>query len=280
MRAHGPPTTKIWKPSRFADMANQVCRRCGKEYEGSHGSPLCPECVNAQGNKSNPKVRSCKTCGAEFPGGSRAYYCPSCRTARKNQQALDAQRRRRAGQSCKVPRTRNKKICVICGASFEAPPSDKTVTCSPACRSARAKDSLKKRREEDPTIWGHSSKAYAARSSNPEWREAVKGYAQNASDAAMLLPEGQRGPQNRTAKNWILIDPDGAHIEVTNLLDWAREYYDFFEPDADDIDAAARRIASGFRAIAGSIRGVPSRKRPVSSYKGWGLYALPTSKED
>ncbi len=224
--------------------------------------------------------KTCAICGTSFVGGFRAIYCPECRAVVKRQQAVAAQRRRRAGLSSALPRERNKKVCIVCGAAFECPPSSKTVTCSSDCRSVRARSSLAARRAADPLALTGTPEAAKKRYLNQETLEAARRAAQKASEAAMLLPEGQRGPQHRTAKNWILIDPDGFRIEVANLLDWAREYYDFFEPDADDIDAAACRIASGFRAIACSMRGVPSRKRPVRSYKGWSLYALPTDKED
>ena len=139
---------------------------------------------------------------------------------------------------------------------------------------------MESRWASDPGRLRADEAAIRKRTENPIWREKARINAKLASDASMLIPESQRGPQNRTAKNWILIDPDGNHIEVVNLLDWAREYYDFFEPDSDDIDLSARRISQGFQAIASYMRGVPSRKRPVTSYKGWGLYALPTEKED
>ena len=98
---------------------------------------------------------------------------------------------------------------------------------------------------------------------------------QDGVKAALSIPEGQRGPQNRESKVWELISSDGEYITVTNLLDWARENYTRFVPPCDDVDAAALRVSSGFKAIASSMRGVPSRGRPVSSYKGWGLAKLP-----
>lgn len=224
-------------------------------------------------------IKECPLCGASFTGGHHATFCPDCRKVRKRKQAAQAQARRRAGTSGKRLE-RNRKTCVVCGTEFECPPSAKTVTCSPVCRSLRAKSSMKHRWATEPGRLRADESSIRKRTENPVWREKAKASAKRASDASLLLPESQRGPQNRTAKNWILIDPDGNHIEVTNLLDWAREYYDFFEPDSDDIDLSARRIANGFRAIAGYMRGVPSCKRPVTSYKGWGLYALPTKKED
>lgn len=105
-------------------------------------------------------------------------------------------------------------------------------------------------------------------------------FNQKGMEAAMKLPECQRGPQNRTAKIWVLIDPIGNRIPIVNLLDWCRENYTLFEPPCENIDKAARRVASGFRAIASSMRGVKSRKHPVSTYKGWSLEKIPIKKED
>lgn len=164
------------------------------------------------------------------------------------------------------------KKCVICGALFKASPSDKKVTCSPGCRSKRA--------------------ALAARNSERKWSEEKKkkraedqAIIEHMADmqslgvqAAMGMPESQRGPQNRASMVWELITPEGRHIVVKNLLDWSRENCTLFEPPCDGVDAAAKRIANGFMAIASSMRGVRSRNRPVSSYKGWGLYRLPTKE--
>lgn len=215
-----------------------------------------------------------------FVGGHRAEYCPGCRAERKKLQSREAQRRKRSGAADKRP-TRNLKVCVVCGCRFESPPSDKVTTCSSACRSERARRSLNNRRKADP--FGKlrmSPELNAKLLHNPEYRKALAANALKASEAAALIPAGQRGPQNRTAKHWELLDPDGNLIRVTNLKDWAREYYDFFEPDAEDIEAAATRIASGFRAIACSIRGTRSPKgRSVSTYKGWSLHALPKEKK-
>lgn len=97
--------------------------------------------------------------------------------------------------------------------------------------------------------------------------------------AALSLPQGQRGEQNRESKTWTLIAPDGTHHTVVNLLHWARSHYKLFEPDSLDAEATAQRIRSGFGAIASSMRGVKSRRHPISSYKGWGLYEIPEKAE-
>lgn len=174
---------------------------------------------------------------------------------------------------------KNQKKCVICGAMFFAPPSDKTVTCSPACRSARASRAAKNARKEHPDSYKWSPERRKEHSSDPKVREKMRAMQKKGTAAAMALPEGQRGPQNRTSKYWILITPDGQLIEVKNLTNWARENYTLFEPECEDPEKAANRIRGGFTAIADYMRGAKSRKRPVTTYKGWGLYALPT-KED
>ena len=161
------------------------------------------------------------------------------------------------------------KRCVICGTVFLAPPSSKKVTCSTECRSKRA--SLAARR--CGRKWNEESKK--KRAADPSVIEQITSIQRLGSDAAIAIPEGQRGPQNRGSKVWELIDPDCNHIAITNLLDWARNNYTLFEPPVDDVDAAASRVARGFMAIASSMRGVKSRARSVYHYKGWGLARLP-----
>ena len=160
--------------------------------------------------------------------------------------------------------------CVICGAVFQAPPSSKKVTCSPACRSRRAALAAK---ASSGRTWSTEKKA--RRANDPDVIAKLASIQQIGSQAALAIPEGQRGPQNRESKVWELIDPDGNHITVTNLLDWARNNYTLFEPPCDDVDAAAKRVSNGIMTIATSMRGARSRQRPVSSYKGWGLARLP-----
>lgn len=166
------------------------------------------------------------------------------------------------------------KHCIICGAAFASPPSDKKVTCSPTCRSIRAAQSARTSKR----TW--SQEAKSRRSENPAVIEHMERLQPIGVSAALSLPEGQRGEQNRESKTWELIDPTGNHIVVKNLLDWGRKNYTLFEPVEADPEQAAMRISSGFKAIASSMRGVKSRTRQVSTYKGWGLAALPKDKED
>ena len=166
------------------------------------------------------------------------------------------------------------RYCVICGKPFKAPPSDKKVTCSPACRSIRAANAARtskrswspearQRRRDDPAVKAHMGEIQSA-----------------GAEAALSLPEGQRGPQNRGSKTWLLIDPTGRTVRVRNLRDWARENYTLFESSDSDPEKAAHRISTGFNAIASTMRRAPNRvKSPVSSYKGWGLLELPSDDD-
>lgn len=165
------------------------------------------------------------------------------------------------------------KHCIICGAAFKSPPSDKKVTCSPACRSIRAAQSARTVKR----TWNQEAKS--RRATDSTMIEHMEHLQPIGVAAALALPEGQRGEQNRESKTWELIDPEGNHIIVKNLLDWSRKNYTLFEPVDTDPEKAAMRISSGFKAIASSMRGVKSRQRPASTYKGWSLATLPI-KED
>lgn len=166
------------------------------------------------------------------------------------------------------------KKCVICGSVFQAPPSSKKVTCSPACRSRRAALAAK---SSTGRTWSPGKRE--KRANDPDVIAKMASIQRVGTQAALEIPESQRGPQNRTSKIWVLIDPLGNRIPVVNLLYWCRENYTLFEPPCENVDKAACRIASGFRAIASSMRGVKSRQRPVSTYKGWGLAKIPIEKE-
>lgn len=166
------------------------------------------------------------------------------------------------------------KKCAICGKPFKVCPSESgRQCCSKKCGAAlRTKNG-----KRGGTHWSNDAKK--AFRENPT---AIKARAKSSPKgiaAAMAIPEGQRGPQNREALVWVLIDPSGNYHEAVNLLDWARKNKNLFFGDGYPDDVAANRIANGFRAIASSMRGVSSRKRPVQSYKGWSLAGLPCPKK-
>lgn len=89
--------------------------------------------------------------------------------------------------------------CVICGAEFDTPPSSNKRTCSPACSAAWRSQQHKGRHNK----WSASAKRNAAAAAGKT------GNLAHGTKAALALPEGQRGPQNRNAKIWHLRTPDG-----------------------------------------------------------------------
>lgn len=168
------------------------------------------------------------------------------------------------------------KKCIICGAEFSAPPSDKKVTCSPQCRSERARRAA----TGHPRLWGDQAKAKLKEKWSDNKQELLA-LQKKASQAAMQIPEGQRGVQNRAAKIWTLKSPTGEIVHVTNLTHWARENAQMFEPGTVDVDATASRVHSGFSAIVSSINGTKSRKsKQAGTYKGWQLVCLPQGKKE
>lgn len=166
------------------------------------------------------------------------------------------------------------KTCVICGKPFKIYPSEsERQCCSKKCGAALRTQNGKR----GGTHW--SAEAKEAFRHNQAAAKARAESSPKGLEAAAAIPEGQKGPQNREALVWILIDQSGNQHCVVNLLDWARKNKDlFFSADIPE-DVAANRIANGFRAIASSMRGVSSRKRPVQRYKGWSLAGLPCPKK-
>lgn len=163
------------------------------------------------------------------------------------------------------------KTCVICGKPFDSYRSDNRVTCSDACRRLRAAKSS----HDKPRKWGEDAKR--RRAEDPDIKARMDELQPRALQAALAKPEGQRGPQNRGSKIWVLVDPSGNQVPCTNLLDWARNNYRLFEPRTpeEERDDAANRIARGFQKIAACMRGNPSCKGSVYHYKDWGLLSLP-----
>lgn len=159
-----------------------------------------------------------------------------------------------------------RRRCVICGAEFDTPPSNNKITCSPACSRIRKSQSHKGK----SNTWSEEAKESARAAAGKT------GNLKNGTVAALKLPGGQRGPQNREALIWHLVDPDGNPVTVVNLLDWARHHaQDYFGMEPTDQNAAA--ISSGFRQIKRSMEGKLRRKNgtpySVYTYKGWGLRA-------
>jgi len=177
---------------------------------------------------------------------------------------------------------KNLKNCVICGRAFPCPPSDKTVTCSPACRSERARRAVAAR---GGAAMLHTDESLARLERAREKRkqehpEQLRAIAKLASDAALQNPANQRGVQHRLARRWLLVTPSGQLIKVESLSNWARENYRLFEPESTDPEASARRIRAGFQAIARTLEGKIPPNRGAYHYKDWGLLAPSRDKEE
>lgn len=179
--------------------------------------------------------------------------------------------------TCGCVRRRKYHNCVICGKPFIWHPSDTKQCCSAKCAAQlRKKHGLctPKGTPMPPALIEAQKKSQLVKA-------ARERFAKEATKAAHALPEGQPGPQNRTAKKWILIDPLGNYYIAVSLKDWARRNCRrFFDEDVPE-NIAAGRVRGGFTAIASSLRGVSSRRsRPVYTYKGWRLEELPVEKTE
>ena len=168
---------------------------------------------------------------------------------------------------------RNKKICPICGNEFFAPPSG-NVTCSKRCAS----EYISRRRTGQTLQWSDSARQRFSQS--PAHLNQARAQASKASEAAMALPDGQRGPQHRDSKVWIVKSPDNVVFKIVGISQWARANYRLFEPDSADPEATAHRIRSGFSQMSSSLSGALAQKgRCVSQYKGWQLISVCTKTE-
>lgn len=156
-----------------------------------------------------------------------------------------------------------KRICIICGTPFDVYPSDTKKTCSADCMHIY----LSKIRTGKKHPWGEEAKQRLRDKPTP--KQLSLGLA-----ASMQRLDSQRGPLHRECKVWHLRAPNGEDFVAVGILPWARENaWRFGETDEE----GARRIASGFRGLATSLRG--KRKRPVGSYKGWELIGMPERKK-
>lgn len=173
-----------------------------------------------------------------------------------------------------MKRSKNEKVCPVCGRKFFCPPSDKTTTCSAECRAERARRAINNRFANgwnpDTSHIGEYAKTH---------KEEVLQHQKLAVEAAKKSPISGRFENNRNSKIWILVDPRGNEYKVRNLLLWARENAELFEKQKNN-DKDARRISSGFKAIKRTMegkRGSPGcNQRGSMHYFGWTLKELPS----
>lgn len=166
-----------------------------------------------------------------------------------------------------------KKFCAICRKAFYVSPSEvEQQCCSKKCGAAlRLKNG-----HLNNAAWSNAAKA--RRAADPKIQMQMHALQPVGVAAALKQPEGQRGPQNREALVWVLIDPAGGYHKAVNLNDWARKNCRLFFQDDTPEDVAAKRISAGFKAIASTMRGNRGKSRPAMAYKGWRLAGLPSPK--
>ncbi len=143
------------------------------------------------------------------------------------------------------------KKCVICGKEFKSHPSDKVVTCSPSCRSERAR--------------------LVKIGKGPEWKSeskirlAAKGQTSNlkyGTLAARLSPIAGSFETNQEALIWTIKSPNGVTYTVRNLTLFIKNNPNLF-------DGTVSQATHGIYQIKRGMLG--KTKHPVSQWKGWEL---------
>lgn len=141
--------------------------------------------------------------------------------------------------------------CVICDAAFVASPSDKKVTCSPRCRSERARRVNTGRARR----WSAEKKAKLA--SRGQSANLKKGTV-----AAKMSPLSGPFETNQNALVWVIRSPEGETYTFRNLNLWLREH-------SEMLPGTVEQARAGLMQIKRSQQG--KTKRSVNSWKGWTL---------
>ena len=102
-------------------------------------------------------------------------------------------------QKCRIEFLKNKKICIICGKTFYAPPSSGKITCSLECEKQNRSNKMKNNRMNEKIL-------------------------EKAHQAAKASPNSAAVETNSRAKNWVIVSPTGEKYEVNNLALWARNH--------------------------------------------------------
>ena len=129
--------------------------------------------------------------------------------------------------------------CTECGAEFKCSPTDKKLTCSAECRSKRRSKLLQNHHVSDETKLKIAKKAKVQDRSE----SLSKG-----TKAAKESPKAGRFVTNSSAKDWVLLSPDGVRYRCTNLMQFIRDHAADFGIAADD-DTSVRRIHGCFRNV-------------------------------
>lgn len=148
---------------KSAPVRNRVCRQCGVTFPGGPRAWYCPSCRSdrrREADKQRKKTGTarplgstdiCKRCGKEYIVNSgMQMYCNDCaeiavkEKVRGHKREYYAENRDALNDHKREVRV-DRKVCVICGAVFDA--DTPTVTCSPACA-----EKLKKLRQDEADI--------------------------------------------------------------------------------------------------------------------------------
>lgn len=151
---------------------------------------------------------------------------------------------------------KNIKKCVICGAEFYSPPTNKTVTCSAECRSERAR-----RAKTGKPVPDEVRKKISESAKQQDRSQNLSG----GTAAAMLSEKAGRSPKNSSAKTWTIKNLATLQsYTFTNLNDFIRNNIQLFgENEATDENVS--RISAGFRTIKRNMK----RKKNCITYKDW-----------
>ena len=145
--------------------------------------------------------------------------------------------------------------CTECGAEFKCSPSDKTVTCGKECSRKRRSRLLQKHQVTD------EAKAKMSKSAKAQDRSEN---LSKGTPAAMQSPKAGRFTTNSSAKEWVLLSPEGVRYKCTNLMQFIREHAADFGIPADDKDV--RRVHATIRNVKKMMK-----RGDGCTFYGWSL---------
>jgi hypothetical protein len=144
------------------------------------------------------------------------------------------------------------KLCVVCGKSFNAPPSSKKITCSDDCSIVRKSASHKGK----SNTWADTSKQSVA-------KLGLTTNLKMGTPAATKSPIAGSFETNHNALDWVIKSPNGVTYTPRNLKLWIKNNINLFPGNT------VPQVWSGFMQIKRSMTG--KRKESVTQYKDWQL---------
>ena len=147
--------------------------------------------------------------------------------------------------------------CTVCGRRFEAPPSSRNRTCSPACS----------------TVWASRHRGPYRDSANRAARLQRHRNDDNsrATEAALSSPLAGRAETNIHAKEWALIDPACKRRDIRNLHHFIRCNPDLFEEEDRTWKRQGGKRGTGGEYCNASAGLQAVRSGRAKTWKGWSL---------